>query len=763
MFILKRKNEGAVSSTKRYFWYLTLLWTVLILTSGGWNVYQSRSETNEKARIEARTIFDHNIAYRRWNAMLGGVYAPVSEKNPPNPYLALPERDKVTRDGTRLTLVNPFRMTKQAYELLKQQSPLSAINRTVSLNALNPDNDPDAWERKGLEAFERKQLDEVSEVTEIGGKPYMRILKPYITVEGCLRCHGTQGYRPGDIRGAMSIAIPLEPYRAGEWRTLGTIAVSHLLLWLAGIVGIALFSRSIQRHESRIAESEWKFRTLSEFAYDWEYWIDEQKRLVFVSPSCEHITGYSKDEFMADPSLLSSIVHPEDREKYGAHLGNFRSPRHEELEIRIITKSGQVKWLSHGCEHIYVGDLFLGRRVSNRDITDRKMLEEQLRQSQKMESLGVLAGGVAHDFNNLLTAVSGYASMLRKKLGGADESIRGYLHNMLNATERAKSLTRNLLAFGRKQIVRPGPVSLKAAADNISGLLRRIIGEDVELRISCSDIEFPVFGDQHQIEQVLMNLVTNSRDAMPAGGAVSVSTNPVVLDAGFAARYNAKAGEYMALAVDDSGSGIDDQDLPHIFEPFFTKKEKGKGTGLGLAIVYGIVKQHEGFITVQSERGRGTTFTIYLPAAPRDQRVRERGRHSDGSAADAYRGSGTILVAEDDETVRTFLRDILQDHGYAVITAEDGQDAVDAFNANRDAVNLVILDVVMPKKNGGEVYDVIKAAAPGMQFIFVSGYPQDILTTKGALDEDLEFIPKPLDIENLLLKMRVMLETRAHS
>jgi CheY-like chemotaxis protein len=219
----------------------------------------------------------------------------------------------------------------------------------------------------------------------------------------------------------------------------------------------------------------------------------------------------------------------------------------------------------------------------------------------------------------------------------------------------------------------------------------------------------------------------------------------------------------MALAVDDSGSGIDDQDLPHIFEPFFTKKEKGKGTGLGLAIVYGIVKQHEGFITVQSERGRGTTFTIYLPAAPRDQRVRERGRHSDGSAADAYRGSGTILVAEDDETVRTFLRDILQDHGYAVITAEDGQDAVDAFNANRDAVNLVILDVVMPKKNGGEVYDVIKAAAPGMQFIFVSGYPQDILTTKGALDEDLEFIPKPLDIENLLLKMRVMLETRAHS
>lgn len=751
-----KSNSSGIS--KKYTFILAIIWTVLILISIAWNIYQTHKETEEKARIEARTIFEHNMAYRRWNTMHGGIYAPVTEKNQPNPYIVDPNRDVTTTNGMKLTLINPFRMTKQAYELLKEISPMSAINRTVSLHSLNPDNEPDEWERKALIEFE-KGHGETSEITTINNEPYMRILKPYITVDGCLKCHGFQGYKVGDIRGGMSIAIPMKPYYESEARTRNIIVVTHLLIWFVGIGGIVMLTQNIKRQQQRIAESESKFRTLSEFAHDWEYWVKENMEIVFMSPSCEHITGYAKEEFLKNPHLLCDIVHPEDKAVCHVHMKDFMAPQHEEMEFRIITKDGNVKWLSHVCGPIYVDNKFLGRRVSNRDISDRKKLEEQLIQSQKMESLGLLAGGIAHDFNNLLTAITGYSSMLQESLDDGSEKNKRYVQHVLNAAEKAQNLTSSLLTFSRKQIIKPSIIHLNEVIKNVSGILNRLIGEDIELRIKCSDVEFPVFGDANQIEQVVMNLATNARDAMPAGGVLSIETTPVMLDPEYVEAYGARPGKYMMISISDTGMGIDKKDMAHIFDPFYTTKEKGKGTGLGLSMVYGIIKQHDGFINVYSEKSIGTTFKIYIPVTADMEDIRKE--IVEHKPEQDFRGNETILVAEDEESVREFLKDILDAYGYKTIIAVDGEDAIAKYKEYKDAVDMVMLDVVMPKKNGKEVYHFIKGMDPDIKTLFISGYTQDILTSKGIYEEGLEFIAKPLEIQGLMNKIRSILDNQS--
>ncbi len=722
-----------------------------------WNLFQNHKETVEKSRLEARTIYEHNLAYRKWNAMQpGGVYSFVTSKNRPNPYIAAPDRDIDTKDGRRLTMINPFRMTKQAYAVLQQQSTMPTINRTVSLHPLNPDNYPDEWEKKGLLAFERGAK-EVSEVTTIGGEPYMRVMKPYMTVEGCLKCHGFQGYKVGDIRGGMSIAVPLVPYYASEKATSEIIIFTHLLLWLIGGAGIVIFSKVKQKQEQKITESESKFRTLSDFAQDWELWMKEGMEIVYVSPSCKTITGYSQEEIMADPHLLCDIIHPEDKLMCDEHMGDFTAPQHDETEYRIITRDGQTKWLSHVCGPIYLDGKFLGRRISNRDITDRKRMEEKLAQSQKMESLGLLASGIVHDFNNYLTVIKGFASLLREKFENGDEETKEYIQNIVDSSDMAKNLTSGLLVFSHKQIVQPRVTSLSGVIRNISALLRRVIGEDIELRLRYADDEYPVIADPHQIEQVLMNLITNAKDALAEGGILSIETSSAFIEGESAREQSVQPGRYMIFSVSDSGIGIDQQNIPRIFEPFFTTKEKNKGTGLGLSMVYEIVKQHNGFISVYSKKNVGTTIKVYLPAAQKDQ-IPAMDSNIDEIEADV-RGSETILLVEDEEGVRNLVRNVLTQHGYHVILAADGEEALAKYNEYKGQTALLILDVVLPKRNGKEVYDTIKGICPDIKALFMSGYTQDILTSKGISEEGLEFIAKPLEIRHLLLKIRFLIDS----
>jgi PAS domain S-box-containing protein len=387
------------------------------------------------------------------------------------------------------------------------------------------------------------------------------------------------------------------------------------------------------------------------------------------------------------------------------------------------------------------------------DITEKRKLEDQLQQAQKMEAIGQLAGGIAHDFNNILSAIVGYASLIKKR---TDEGsmLRSYSEQVLLASQRAASLTRQILAFGRKQIITLRPVRVNEVIKALETLLRRTLGEDIEIVTVLTDGEAIVQADAGQIEQVMMNLATNARDAMPSGGKLIITTEVNAFDEASAHQHGfERAGAYVLIAVSDTGVGMDEQTRQRIFEPFFTTKELGKGTGLGLSIVYGIIKQHNGQISVYSEAGKGTTFRIYLPLTK--DTVRER----QGLVQATVRGgTETLLLAEDSDELRAFAQHVLEEFGYRVIVAKDGEEAVARFRENQDTVRLCLFDVVMPRKNGKEALAEIRTVRTGMKALFMSGYATDVLREKDGIAEDIPLLSKPIVPDELLRKVREVLD-----
>ncbi len=386
-----------------------------------------------------------------------------------------------------------------------------------------------------------------------------------------------------------------------------------------------------------------------------------------------------------------------------------------------------------------------------RNITERKRLESQLRQAQKMEAIGQLAGGVAHDFNNFLTAIIGYGNLLQMKIR-EDDPLMMYARQILAASEKAANLTQSLLAFSKKQISNPEPTNINGLIIGLEKLLSRVIGEDIELRVILTG-DLTVMADGIQIEQVLMNLCTNARDAMPHGGTLIIETELIELDREFITAHGyGEPGVYVLISVTDTGTGMDESTRERIFEPFFTTKEIGKGTGLGLSIVYGIVKQHNGFINCYSEPGKGTTFKIYLPAIKAEvQEAKTEEIH------ELIPATETVLLAEDEEEVRSLAKQILEEAGYKVIDAVDGEDAVNKFMENKDKIDLLLFDVIMPKMSGKEAYDRINKMRPGIKLLLTSGYPADFISREDIFEKRLDFIPKPISPTALLKKVREVL------
>jgi len=388
------------------------------------------------------------------------------------------------------------------------------------------------------------------------------------------------------------------------------------------------------------------------------------------------------------------------------------------------------------------------------DISEKMKLESQLRHAQKMEAVGHLAGGVAHDFNNILTAIVGYGHLLKMKMKEEDPLLYN-VDQILASVKRGAGLTQSLLAFSRKQVMNPKPANLNEVIESVYKLLKRLVSEDIELKTVPAKEDVTIMADSGQIEQVLMNLVTNARDAMPNGGTVSIETKRIELDDEFIKSHGfGTPGIYALITVCDTGIGMDKETKEKIFEPFFTTKELGKGTGLGLAIVFGIIKQHNGYINVYSEPGQGTTFRIYLPviqAGVKDIKPDEQ--------LTPPGGKETILLAEDDEPARKLTKIVLEEFGYTVIEAVDGKDVVEKFVKNKALIQLLILDVIMPKKDGKEAYEEIKKITPDMKAIFTSGYTADIIDQKGILQKGLNFISKPVAPQDLLRKIRELLDS----
>lgn len=476
----------------------------------------------------------------------------------------------------------------------------------------------------------------------------------------------------------------------------------------------------------------------------------------YHSPRWKSILGYGGDEIIDSNKEWESRVHPDDYQKVmeaGKAYEEGRAPSFE-IEYRLRHKDGDYRWAltrgaclrdSHGRAFRMAGSLT--------DITEHKKLEQQLLQSQKMESVGILAGGVAHEFNNLLTAISGYGQILQETISVDEELSSESIANLMKAADRAAELTRGLLAFSRKQLIIPKPLHIGKLINNAGKLIQRVIGEDIEFSSCFFGKNLLVKADPGQVEQVLMNLATNARDAMPHGGRLTVTTRQVVVKKGSEAQYDLpEPGKYALISVADTGMGIDKKSQEKIFEPFYTTKEVGKGTGLGLSIVHGIIKQHNGSILVSSEPGNGTTFNIYLPLVE-GHAVKEESKTS----ARPLNGMETLLVAEDEGIVRNLMKKVLESAGYKVILADNGEDAVARFREHSD-ISLVLSDVVMPRKNGNEVLCEIRKIKPGIKVVFISGYATAVIKKKGLFEKGTEFLTKPFTNVDLLQKIREVLD-----
>lgn len=509
-----------------------------------------------------------------------------------------------------------------------------------------------------------------------------------------------------------------------------------------------------RRMETALRNSEEKYRTLVDNINVGVFRSTSGRgQFVQANPAMAKIFGYASVDELIRVEVIDLYQRAGDREKFIGEIHRQGFVRDCPLAMRRM--DGTPIWCSVTATAHYdaAGNLEWLDGIME-DITEQKKLEDQLRQSQKMEAIGTFTGGIAHDFNNILTAILGYSNLLRLKINTQEKTLISYVDQILASSEKAANLTRSLLAFSRKQPIDPKPVDLNDIVNNVQKLLIRVIGEDVEFRTRLAERDLVVLADAGQIEQVLLNLATNARDAMPEGGMLTIETSYAhFADGHLGFSEELHPGEYAVMAATDTGVGMDEQTRQRIFEPFYTTKEVGRGTGLGLSIVYGIVRQHEGDIHVYSEPGKGTSFKVYLPLLGQepDGESQEPGESLTG-------GVETILVAEDDPDVRRLLVAMLEQFGYSVIEAVDGEDAVVRFQEHRDRIDLVILDVIMPKMNGKESADRIRAVQPDVKLIFSSGYTADIIQAKGILESGVRFLQKPVQPQALLSAIRKTLQ-----
>jgi len=514
--------------------------------------------------------------------------------------------------------------------------------------------------------------------------------------------------------------------------------------------------------ESALRTSERRFRALVEESWDAVALFGADGTILYGSPATTRLLGYDLAEFVGRNAM--ELIHPDDRTAVLLRLQEATAAPRARVHVaaRVRHKNGSWRYLE-GVFTNLLDDPSVAAIVNNyRDVTDRRILEEQVVLSQKMEAIGRLAGGVAHDFNNILTAIGGYTDLLLADLAPDDQRRRD-VEEIYRAAERAAALTQQLLAFSRRQVLQPKVINLNALVPEVEKMLRRLIGEDILFATVLPPRLGNVRADPGQLEQVIVNLAVNARDAMPDGGRLTIETRNVELDESYAADHpSVRPGRYVMLAVTDTGVGMDEETKARIFEPFFTTKVRGKGTGLGLATVYGIVQQTGGHIWPYSERGQGTTMRVYLPRVDEPADPIER---PGDVAPETLRGSETILLVEDEAPVRAVTRQLLQRNGYTVLEAPDGPTALALVDGEKGSqhVDLLLTDVIMPGMSGRELAEQLKARRPEVRALFMSGYTDDAVVRHGMLEPGLAYLEKPFRPTALLRKVREVLHKEALS
>ena len=513
---------------------------------------------------------------------------------------------------------------------------------------------------------------------------------------------------------------------------------------------------SVEREETGLAlrRNEKYFRALIENGLDLITVLNSDGTIRYESPSIERVLGYSQDELTG--VRIFTLIHPDDvpRALESFKTGMDNPGKTPAMTIRIRHKDGSYRTLEAIGRGLFDEPAVNGAIINSRDITERVQLEHQLLQAQKMEGIGRLAGGVAHDFNNLLTAMLGYADITMMLLPEGTRA-RDNVSQIREAATRATDLTRQLLSFARKQMIEPRVINLSQLVLNTEKMIRRLISEDIALTTAIEAHQSLVRLDPSQFEQVLINLVINARDAMPDGGKLNIEVQDVMLSSSYARQHpSVLSGDYVMLAVTDTGIGMEAEVRERIFEPFFTTKGVGKGTGLGLAMCYGVVKQAEGHIWVYSEPGQGTTFKIYLPRAAGPE-------PTPGPAPVEYRTGGheTILLVEDEPLVLLIASEALREAGYKVLTANSGPEALRMAEAFEGHIDLLLTDVVMPELGGRQVAERLLEQRPDTRVLYMSGYTDDAIVRHGVLEQGVAFLSKPFTPDGLARKVRIVLDS----
>ncbi|HVW83113.1 MAG TPA: ATP-binding protein, partial [Bryobacteraceae bacterium] len=508
--------------------------------------------------------------------------------------------------------------------------------------------------------------------------------------------------------------------------------------------------------EAALRRSEARYRELFENSPYGMFCSTPDGTLLDANPALITMLGYSSKEELLSRNLIRDICE-EPNAQAGLRDRLLQQGRAEAAEVKWRRKDGKVITVRISGREIQGEDASVNQMEAiAEDITDRKLLEDQFRQAQKMEAVGQLAGGVAHDFNNLLTIINGYSDLLLIKLQ-KDDPERNLVEQIREAGWRSAALTRQLLMFSRKQITAPRHIDLSAVVTGVEKMLERIIGEDIALRTYPCPEPCVVQADPARIEQMVMNLAVNARDAMPQGGELILRTDRVELDETSAQRHvGIRPGCYVALTVSDTGNGMTEEVMNHLFEPFFTTKGPEKGTGLGLAVVHGIVKDSEGHIEVESQAGQGTTFRVYLPEGEKSDAPDAAPPASEGASP---RGAETILLVEDNHALRALTSDILRSHGYFVLEAVDGVNGIRLAQGYQDRIDLLATDIVMPGLGGRQLAEQLSAVHPETKVLYLSGHTDDAVARHGVVQDAVQFLEKPFAPEVLALKIRGVLDS----
>lgn len=777
---------------RRKTWLHTALWLITITLSLSWNMHRVKQSTLETARTHAQSSFKKDVIYRRWNAMYGGVYAPVTEKSPSNPYLIAKERDIVTPSGKRLTLINPAYMTRQALELQELESGVQG--HITSLKPIRPENQADPWETAALQQFARG-VEEVSSVEIMNGKPYMRLMRPLMVNEECMKCHAVQGYQVGDVRGGISVSVPITPLEKIGNQNRIILAFWHTVLLLVGLSGFYFCNRRAlqniekrqqaeqeleqaygeleQRVEARTQDlqQEIEERKKAQFAAlraknEWEFTFDSVPDLITILNDRYEIIRVNKamSERMGVPmeQLLHKkcyrILHEMDAPpSYCPHakLLKDRQPHSveffdERLQCYLYVMVSPL----YDKDGSFVGSVHVARDITAQKETESKKAaaETKLRKAEKMEAIGLMAGGVAHDLNNILSGIVGYPELLLVQLP-EDSKLRQLIEAIRESGKRAADVVADLLTVARGVAATRENVNLNILVDEYLNSPECQKLKSLHPKVSCSTELEPellnISCSPIHVRKCLMNLVTNAVEAINGDGRIVIATDNRYVERPIAQNQYMEKGEYAVLTVTDTGTGISEKDIEHIFEPFYSKKVMGRsGTGLGLAVVWNSVQDHGGGILVASS-DKGTTFELYFPATREELAARFQ-----SSRLDELTGNGEkILVIDDESQQRDLAGKMLASLGYQVESVASGEEAIEYLHEH--SVDLLVLDMLMdPGINGRKTYEQIIKIHPGQKAIIVSGFSVNAEVKKAQALGAGTFVKKPYTLNQIGLAVQ---------